>query len=145
MEPDRFQHNPKVYIIGLLSMIASMALFGLGAYTLPNIAFGLSYRIPEIIYNWISWVHIAYDVTEKKAGWMVLIIIFILGLASSLVTYSISNRIETEMYAIKPEKEQAHAESNTWRETAPFVFKMLFILASVFIGAKLFHWVITIE
>ena len=145
MEPDRFQHNPKVYIIGLLCMIASMLLFGLGVYTLPKIAFGFTYRIPETVYNWISWVHIAYDITEKKAGWIVLMIIFILGLASSIVTYSISNRIETEMYAIKPEIEHARTKSNKWKETGPLVLKMLFILAIVFTSTKLFHWVITIN
>ena len=83
MEPDRFQHSPTVYTIGLISMISSMALFGLGAYALPNIAFGLTYRIPEFIFYWINLIHLAYGFTEKKAGLLVLMIIFALGFITS--------------------------------------------------------------
>ena len=145
MEPDRFQHNPKVYIIGLLCMIISMALFGLGAYALPNLAFGLNYSIPSIIYNWMSWIHIAYDLTEKQAGWLVLLVIFILGFVASIVTYAISNRIETEMYSIEPAREEVHQKSKQWREVGPLVLKISFILAIIFISAKLFQWVLTIQ
>ena len=144
MEPDRFQHSPKVYIVGLISMIISMALFGLGAYIFPNIAFGLVYRIPDFIFESVNLVQVAYDLNERKAGWLVLVIIFFLGLIASIITYAVSNRIENGIYAIQPEKVEQKS-SEKWTETGPLILKISFILGVIFISAKLFQWVITIQ
>ena len=149
MEPDRFQHSPKIYIIGMVCMLTSMVLFGLGAYILPNVAFDLVYQIPDFIYTWINLVQIAYGLNEKNAGWLILIIIFLLGSVSSIITYAVSNHIESKIYDIKPEKvdEQnvAMKTSKEWRESGPLVLKIIFILGFVFVFAKLFHWAISIK
>ena len=145
MEPDRFQHSPTVYTIGLISMISSMALFGLGAYALPNIAFGLTYRIPEFIFYWINLIHLAYGFTEKKAGLLVLMIIFALGFIASVITYAVSNRIESEMYAIKVETVNDKNTSKEWRESGPLILKIVLIMILIFISAKLFQWAISIQ
>jgi len=144
MEPDRFQHSPKVYIIGLVCMIISMALFGFGAYIFPRIAFHFMYRIPDFIFEWINFVQIAYDLNEKNAGWLILIIIFSLGLIASIITYAVSNRIENEIYSIEPQKLDEQKPSKEWKEAGPLILKIVLILVVVFLSAKLFHWVISI-
>lgn len=144
MEPDRFQYSPRIYIIGLICMIISMALFGLGAYIFPNIAFGLIYRIPNFIFEWINLIQVAYELTEKNAGWLVLVIIFFLGFVASIITYAVSNRIDNGIYAIEPEKVELKP-STTEKETGPLILKIAFILGIVFISTKIFQWVITIR
>lgn len=149
MEPDRFQHSPKIYIIGMICMIISMVLFSLGAYILPRIAFDLVYKIPDFIFTWTNLIQIAYGLNEKKAAWLILIIIFLLGLIASIITYAVSNRIENQIYAIEPDRvdEQEASEKATkeWREIGPLVLKIIFILGVVFVVSKLFHWAISIQ
>jgi len=149
MEPDRFQHSPKVYIIGMICMLISMVLFGLGAYILPKIAFNLVYNIPDFIYTWSNLIQIAYGLNEKKAGWLILTVIFLLGVIASIVTYAVSNRIENQIYFIEPDKIDEHQVSGEtgkeWRETGPLVLKILLILVLVFVISKLFQWAISIQ
>lgn len=146
MEPDRFQHSPKVYTIGLICMIISLALFGLGAYIFPNIVFGVSYQIPHYIFDWVSLIQNAYDLNEKQAGWLVLMVIFLLGLVASIITYAVSNRIENEIYEIEPEKVDEHQElHHKPNESGPLILKIIFILGIIFLSAELFEWVIKIR
>ncbi len=144
MEPDRYQHSPKVYIIGMVCMIVSMGLFGLGAYILPNVIFGLIYSIPDFIFDWTNLVQIAYGLNEKKAGWLVLAIIFLLGFLASIVTYAVSNRLDNEIYDIQTDKTDDEDISEKWKDTGPLILKIIFILVLVFTIAKLFQWAISI-
>ena len=143
MEPDRFQHSPKVYTLGLVCMIISMAFFGLAAYIFPRIAFDFIYNIPDFIFYLIDLIQTAYNLNEKKAGWLILVIIFLLGLIASIIAYSVSNRIETEIYAIEPEKIDEQEKSEQLKETGPLVLKILLIVGLVFVVAKIFQWAIS--
>lgn len=144
MEPDRYEQNHKFYIAGLVCLIISMFLFGLGAYILPRIAFGLNYNIPNLIFYWITLVHLAYDITEHMAGWLILLLLFLMGFLFSIITYLFSNHIETKIYA-KEEVERVEIEKvpETSKETGPLVLKIIIIVGIVFVIAKIFQWAIS--
>ncbi len=145
MEPDRYQLNQKYYVVGLVCLVISMLLFGIGAYILPYIAFGLSYNIPDFIYSWITIVQEAYGVSEKSAGWLIVLAFFGLGFVAAIVTYVTSKRIDNEIYATEePEKEvEENKPAPKASETGPFVLKIALILGLVFIVAELFRWTIS--
>ena len=145
MEPDRYQQNQKHYIVGLASLLISMTLFGLSAYIFPRVAFGLVYRLPDFIFNWINLVHIAYNVSEKTAGWLVLCIFFLLGLLFALITYVLSNHIDNQIYAIETpsEMDETIKPINEFKETGPLVLKILLIVIFIFVIAKVLLWAIS--
>ena len=144
MEPDRYEQNHKFYIAGLACLVISMALFGFGAYIFPRVVFGLNYGIPDVIFNWITLVHIAYGMTEKQAGWLVLFVFFLFGFLFSFITYLLSSQIEKEIYAVEqPEQVEVKPPRKTNQETGPLVLKMLMIVGLIFVVAKLFQWAIS--
>lgn len=145
MEPDRYEQNHTFYIIGLICLIVSMTLFGTGAYLLPRTVFGLNYNIPDFIFQWTALIQVAYGMSDKSAGWLVLFIFFLLGFLFSSVTYVVSNRIDSEIYAIKPEKKSGKKLNMEIKETGPLVLKVLLIIIFVFIVAKVSHWAISIH
>jgi len=144
MEPDRFQQNKKYYIVGLACLIMSMTLFGIGAYILPHVAFGMVYTIPDFIFEWTNLIQVAYGLSEKSSGWLVLLIFLVFGFLFSLVTYILSNRIDNEIYAteepdaVVEEKKPIKGGS----ETGPLVLKIVLILGFIYIVSKFFQWAI---
>lgn len=148
MEPDRYQINQKFYIIGLVCLLFSMVLFGMGAYILPRVAFGLNYTIPAFIFEWTNLVQIAYGLSEKSAGWLIFSLFFLLGFLFAIVTYVLSNRIDTEIYSVEEEPLEVVEvkKPNTelkGSESGPLVLRIILMIAFIFIMAKVFHWVIT--
>ena len=145
MEPDRYQHNHKFYIIGLVCLIVSMALFGTAAYLLPRVAFGLVYTIPDFIFEWTNLVQIAYGLSDKSAGWVIFFLFFLLGFLFSMVTYFMSNRIDNEIFAEEPEVvvEKVKKPHREEKETGPLVLRILLLVGFIFIVAKFFQWAIS--
>lgn len=146
MEPDRYEQNHAAYIVGLVCLVISLALFGLGAYILPKIAFGWHYNIPGFIFDWISITQIAYSLSEKAAGWLVLCVFFAFAFIFAGVTYVTSNKIETQIYAAEePEIEIKNSRSKKEiKDTGPLVLKIIFLIGFIFIVAKMFQWAISI-
>lgn len=146
MEPDRYEQNHAAYIVGLVCLVISLALFGMGAYILPKIAFGWYYNIPGFIFDWISLTQIAYSLSEKAAGWFVLCVFFAFAFIFAGVTYVTSNKIETQIYAAEePEIEIKKSRSkNEIKDTGPLVLKIIFLIGFIFIVAKMFQWAISI-
>lgn len=147
MEPDRFQQSPKAYTFGLIFMIISLSLFGLGAYLIPKIVFGLTYQIPDPIFHTINLVHEAYDLDEKKAGWLVLTIIFILACISSFVTYALSNRVDHEIHLAYPAITEGEEPKIFigFKESGPLILKIILMIGVIFLCARLFEWVIAVK
>lgn len=143
MEPDRFQHNQKMYIIGLTSLLISMMLFGLGAFILPRVVFGIAYNIPAFIFDWTNLIQVVYGLSEKAAGWIILLVVFLAGFFFSIVTYVVSHRIDSEIYHIEPEPVTEKKPAKEIRETVLLVIKVLIIIAVIFLATKLFLWMIS--
>lgn len=145
MEPDRYEQNHTGYIVGLVCLVVSLTLFGMGAYILPRIAFGWYYNIPGFIFEWISITQIAYSLSEKAAGWLILGVFFVLAFIFAGITYVTSNKIETQIYAvdepvIEVKKETSKKEI---KETGPLVLKILLLVGFIFTVAKMFQWAIS--
>lgn len=147
MEPDRYQQNQKFYIIGLICLLLSMVFFAVGAYIFPYVAFGLIYNLPAFIFDWTDSIQAAYAVSEKRAGWLILMSFFLLGAVFAVVTYILSNRMDKEIYAAEEvdadvEKVEEKKPVKEVQETGPKVLKILLIIVGLFIVAKFFQWAI---
>ena len=140
MEPDRYQQNKTYYILGLVCLILSLMLFGIGLYLLPYIAFGWIYSIPDPIFVRINFIQSTYGLSWSQSSWYFLLAVFFGSFCFALVTYVTSNRIENEIFGIVREKADVKPET---KESYRFVLTILLTVGLIFLVAMLFQWVIS--
>lgn len=141
MEQDRYNTNHYLFITGMISLILSLAMFGLTLYVLPHLLFGITYDVPSFISDWKEWLHINYQMNESKAAHMLALLLFTLSLIFALIAYFSSNKIDNSIYKSEIETQaEVTGEKSTHRETMILVLKMLFIIVLVYIFAQVFQW-----
>lgn len=148
MEPDRYQQNKLYYVIGMIFLVVSLYFFCVGTYLLPYIVFGVSYSIPDVVYDRINYVEMAYNFSTKHASWIVLAIIYFVSFLCASVTYFTSNEIDNEIYGVHTkslaETEDKESKNNAeTKESRALAFKIVVIIGLVFGMAKLLQWAIS--
>lgn len=150
MEPDRYQQNKLYYVIGMIFLVVSLYFFCVGTYLLPYIVFGISYSIPDVIYDRINYVEMAYDFSTKHASWIVLAIIYFVSFLCASVTYFTSHEIDNEIYGVhttnnpsEQESKEAKRATEETKESSTLALKIVVIIGLVFGMAKLLQWAIS--
>ena len=146
MEPDRYQQNKLYYVIGMIFLVVALYFFCVGTYLLPHILFGVSYSIPDVLYDRINYVEMTYHVSTKHASWIVLGAIYLVSFLCSVVTYFTSNEIDNEIYGVPTESNEIKKESKEdkeAKESGALALKIVVIIGFIFVMAKLFQWVIS--
>lgn len=143
MEQDRYNTDHFLFIIGMISLIMSLALFGLTFYVLPNLLFGLIYDIPSFISEWREWIRASYEVTDYAASQIIALFLFALSLMFALIAYFSSNQIDNKIFRSELElQEEVTHEKKKNRETMILVIKILFTIMMVYVFAQVFQWII---
>lgn len=146
MEPDRYQQNKLYYVIGMIFLVVSLYFFCVGTYLLPYIVFGVSYSIPDVLYDRINYVEMAYNFSTKHASWIVLAIIYFVSFLCAGVTYFTSHEIDNEIYGVHAVNKVSEKESKNHDETkesSALALKIVVIMGLVFGMAKLLQWAIS--
>lgn len=143
MEQDRYNTDHFLFIIGMISLIMSLAMFGLTFYVLPNLLFGLIYDIPSFISEWREWIRTSYQVTDYAASQIIALFLFTLSLMFALIAYLSSNQIDNKIFRSELElQEEVTHEKKKNRETMILVIKILFTIMMVYVFAQAFQWFI---
>ncbi len=143
MEQDRFQKNHVLYIIGLISLVASLSLFAFTLYILPHLIFGWGYDAPVFISSWKEILRFGYHFSSSAASQLIALLFFILTVIFAIIAYFSSNRIDNEIYSAELEfQNKSPKRRKGHRESVMLVLKLLFIIFLVFIFAELFQWLI---
>ena len=144
MEQDRYRKNEIAYIIGMLCLMASLALFALSFYVFPNLAFGWRYGIPDFIPLWSNLLQESYKLSEKGASWFIFLSFFfsalILAVIADILSHRIDNKINALNERINPMKKTKRSEEG---ESNRLIMKILGIILLVFVVAQFFQWVIS--
>ncbi len=146
MEQDRYQKNHVLYIIGLLSLVASLSLLAFTLYILPYLVFGWRYDAPGFIHLWKELLRVRYHFSPSVASQIIGVPFFLLTLLFAFIANFASNRMDNEIYSTELTIE--NKEQNTKKspnESIALVLKILLIIVLVFVGAELFHWLIYTE
>ncbi len=143
MEPDRFQHSHKHYIIGILCLVTSLSLFATSVYILPYLWFGWRYSMPEFILNWITVFQSTYQFSLVAASWLVFLIFFLPALILVLVADIMSNRIDSEIHGIPKKSYKKNTEATGDKESKSLILRIVVIVILVFIASELFQWAIS--
>ena len=143
MEDDPSQRHHKLFIVGLVSLVMTLAFLGITLYMLPNLLFGLRYDTPEFFLFLNEWLQSQYGYTNTGASKIILLSLFIPTTFFMVVAYIFSNRIERQMInsdvssVDNPVKFRKHG-----REGLYLALKILAIMIVVFIVASVLQWLI---
>jgi hypothetical protein len=147
MEPDRYQKDKKHFVIGIVSLIMSMSLFGVAVYILFHILFGLYYTVPDFLLSMVAPIQAAYSISDTAIQYLVLLVIIVVALFFSGVTYFSSSHIDKEIYGkeLYPDEQKRPEVKKETRETWALVLRILLIALLVFVTVELLHWAISIK
>lgn len=147
MEADRFQHNKKLFIIGILCLVFGLILFILSFYTLPNLVFNWRYQIPTFMSMIVAYLQIEYHLQSSSAGWLVFLgsfgISMILFVIADIMSNKIDGKIFKDYYTDNTQKVNKRKMVGE-QDSGSLVFKIIFIIILVFIASQLFQWAISI-
>jgi MFS family permease len=143
MEPDRFQHNQKYYIVGIICLMLSLGLFCLSVYMIPYAWFGWSYDIPDFAQNLASTLQANYQLTPKASVWIVILIFFLPALILAFIADILSNRIDNEIHGLNTIEKEKPKKKPGDGESANLILRIFLILLLVFVAAEIFQWAIS--
>ncbi len=144
MQRERLKNAELYYIVGILSLVASIGLFALSFYVLPNLAFGWHYSVPDFIPVWSGLIQEKYHLSEKASAWCIFLAMFLPAICLAVVADILSNRIERKVYRIEEHHDNINKHKRyEEKESNILVIKIVVIIALVFVAAQFFQWIIS--
>ena len=146
MEPDRFQKNGKLFVIGMIALLICLMLLAFSVYIFPSLLLQWNYSVPSFIFNWREWIKETYDLTYSGASWIIFLILIILAFICGYISYWASNYIDNQIYGIKNgSKEETQTEvRKDLQTTVSFGFKVLLLIVLVLLVVSLVEWLIAV-
>lgn len=143
MEPDRFQQNSKIFLVGLICLLLCLSLLAFGFYILPYLLWNWSYKVPGSVLVLREWLRENYAFSEMGASWLIFLIFFIPAIICGLISQWSSNYIEKKMYGLDRVSPEKHLEIHKdVQESISFGLKILLLILLVLAGVILLEWLI---
>lgn len=114
MEQDRFSHNQKLYILGMVCLLLSLGLFVFSLYIIPFFIWDLNYNVPYFILALLNLFQEEYDYSIAASKVIVWFIFFIPSIVTGLVSYVVSNYIDNQIY--KAEQKNEENQGNLYKQ-----------------------------
>ncbi|CEG56995.1 hypothetical protein [Legionella fallonii] len=137
MEPDRYESNNKLYILGIICLISALSLFFFSLYIAPFLIWHLNYEVPGIVTILAANFEQQYNMSEGQANTLVWFIFFIPSLITGYIAYYVSNRIDNQIYKVGDagkEQERKNIPPPVTRdisESAGLAFKIIFLMVAI--------------
>ncbi len=147
MEYDRYQQNSKLFVIGIICLLLSLALFAFGFYILPYIVWNWHYDVPGFVLTWREWFKEEYNYSEKGAALLVFSLFIMPAIACGYISQRISNYIDNQIYGIgSPETPTEEVEEEVEGKDAhfglKFGLKIALLIILVLIAVTFFEWLL---
>jgi hypothetical protein len=145
------ERNDKFFLLGLVSLAASLFFFPLAIYLFPQAYFGWTYHIPNFLSNFNVYLQDVFGMTLRSASWTVFYIVFLTAVVFANIAYLSAVRTRHDIKRIIPYEHVDEAvvrlkqANQNRRETIFLVIKLFFIMMLVFSVAKIVQWVVTIS
>ncbi|WP_019216868.1 hypothetical protein [Legionella tunisiensis] len=145
MEPDRYEQNSKVFILGIITLLLSLTLFALGFYIAPYLFWGWNYDIPATVLNWYEWLKEYYEFSDAGASWIIFSVFIIPALICGYISHRASNYIDNKIHGIEPVKTEKQIEiKEEVKATLGFGFKIVLLIVLVLLALSLLQWLLTV-
>ncbi|KTD54406.1 transmembrane protein [Legionella sainthelensi] len=148
MEQDRFSHNQKLYIVGMVCLLLSLGLFVFSLYIIPFFIWDLNYNVPYFILALMNLFQEEYNYSVEESKVIVWLIFFIPSIVTGLISYVVSNYIDNQIY--KAEQKNEENQGNIYkqekrimrRESVAFSLKILSLMILFIFLIFLFQYLI---
>ncbi|WP_115707260.1 hypothetical protein [Legionella sainthelensi] len=148
MEQDRFSHNQKLYILGMICLLLSLGLFVFSLYIIPFFIWDLNYNVPYFILALMNLFQEEYNYSVEASKVIVWLIFFIPSIVTGLISYAVSNYIDNQIY--KAEQKNEENQGNIYkqekrimrRESVAFSLKILGLMILFIFLIFLFQYLI---
>ena len=108
LEQDRYQHSPKLYIIGMVMLMLFWLFLLIGLYIVPYLIWGFHYEIPEFIIALIVFIQEEFDLSLYLAKWLTFLTFMVPAGVCMVISCVISYYID---HTLVVEKEMASRTS----------------------------------
>lgn len=144
MEPDRYQQNKFLFILGMACLVLSIGLFLFSMYLLPYLIWNWYYDLPEFISTLNHWLVEQKGLQDSTASWAVFLIFFIPALLLGIIADIASNRIDNKVCGIKPEEiATAPGPEKKWGESTKLGLKIMYLIILVIVAIAVLQWIIS--
>lgn len=151
MEADRFGHNHRYYIVGIICLILSISLFAFSLFVFPYLIFGWHYSVPAILPIFSGIMQAEYKLAPLASGWLIFLGIFLPAIFLAVIADVLSNKIDSEIH--NPDLNEDELEEETLKpakrlkvgekESKGLVLKILMIIVLVFVASQFFQWALS--
>ncbi|MBA3537827.1 MAG: hypothetical protein H0T84_14660 [Tatlockia sp.] len=143
MEPDRYQQNSKLFVIGLICLLLCLSLLAIALFILPYLLWDWRYGVPGMVLELHEWFKENYDFSDGGASWMVFLTFIIPALICGFISQWASNYIERKMYGLDEARPGRRMEIHKdLQESVSFGLKIFILIILVVLGVALVEWLI---
>lgn len=145
MEPDRYEESHIYFIIGIIGLVGSLALFAFSVYISPHLMFGWHYKMPDFIIWTKNILHLDYHWSIASANWVIVLFFWVCTGIFVLIANIASNKVEKKIYYSESDisQENKSSQRNSFYEAILLVFKLVLLLLGVYGMSLFFHWIIS--
>ncbi len=144
MEPDRYQKNHLLFILGIIFLLSSLILVAFSFYILPHLLWEWHYDVPEFISFWREALRERYNFTLLGASIAIFLIFISLSFICGYFSYLISNYIDNKIYDIAKPKAKKIALGRELKTSIAFGAKIFGLMLLVIMVVFMLHWLFSI-
>lgn len=147
MEYSRYQPHKKLFVMGIICLLASISLLLFSVYILPYLIWGLHYEMPGFIVDGVEYFRYVHKYSVAASSVILFMLFFIPGLIMGFIAYKIANLIDDELYGFKqPEEHQLMTPEikQSIKESVGFGVRILMAIVVVLILFIFAEWLIYI-
>ena len=151
MAYDRYQKHQKLFIFGMICLVLSMAFTFYGLYILPFLIWNINYGVPQLITNMMVNLQENYNYTPFTSGLLVEAYFLIPGAITGLISYYISNYIDSDLVVEETEADKVVEEETIekkrkrqqdLKESANLGVKILVIMVLIVVGILFLQYLV---
>ncbi|MBA2711785.1 MAG: hypothetical protein H0U57_14495 [Tatlockia sp.] len=144
MEPDRFQQNSKLFIVGLISLLLCLTLLAIALFIVPYLIWNWHYGVPAMIIELHEWFRDSYSFDNSGASWMVFLTFFVPAIICGVISQWSSTHIEKEIYGMDLDRPGRRMEIHKEiHDTLSFGLKVIILIVLVILAVSLLHWFVS--
>ena len=149
IEQDRFAFNKSLYFFGMLSLMGCLILLVFSLYYLPYLVWSYEYEVMAFVTDWKYHLVHTHDLSDRVAGLLVFLGMFVPGLMLGVIADVISNHIDKSLLKpdLAPEEESVETAKNNSQEglfQSINIFLKIVIIIILAVSVLFFlEWLIT--
>jgi len=97
LEQDRYQHSPKLYILGIIALMLFWAFLLIALYIIPYLVWHFHYDVPEFIISWQFFLEDEFEYSTTVAEWLTFLTFAVPAMVCMAISWFVSYTIDKHL------------------------------------------------